>query len=293
MATADLECGNLSALISTDGGTVLGFWYRREDGSRQPLLRSSRTEAGPLESACFPLVPFGNRLRNNSFECVGKRFHLTPNVDFDPLYLHGDGWINPWTIVEQDRHRIVLRYRHGANASNPYDYEAEQVFALDNERLRLTLSVVNHGARVLPFGLGWHPYFPLTPQTTLMAPARRYWTEGPGHLPVEAAAIPGDLDFSLPRRLPERWINNMFEDWSGNAQIHWPESGMSLEMTASAALRHAMIFRPATDPAADAWFCLEPMSHLADGHAMTDGGGLVQLEPQQSFSVALELHPIL
>ena len=60
-----------------------------------------------------------------------------------------------------------------------------KLFALDGSTLTLSLEVVNRGATALPFGLGWHPYFPLTAGTTLQAPANALWLEGADWLPTE------------------------------------------------------------------------------------------------------------
>src|SRR3954465_15394640 len=109
MALIDLAQGALSARLSTQGGLILGFWPRGDDGRLQALMRSGTDDAGPLQSACFPLLPFGNRLRGNRFRFDGNTHHLQPNVGFDPLYLHGDGWLGDWSVVEQADDRVVLR----------------------------------------------------------------------------------------------------------------------------------------------------------------------------------------
>lgn len=294
MALIDLAQGTLSARLSTQGGLILGFWTRDADGRLQALMRSSTDDAGPLQSACFPLLPFGNRLRGNRFRFGGTTHHLQPNVGFDPLYLHGDGWLGGWTVVEQADDRAVLRFAHQASDASPYDYEALQSFELHEKGLRLGLEITNRGASPLPFGLGWHPYFPMTDSTTLRAPAGRIWTEGPGYLPVAPVDIPAELEFAEPRRLPGHWVNNGFEAWPGSAEICWPDCGLGLAIEAEAGLGHYVLFRSDVgyDPGFTGdWFCFEPMSHLADGHNLPDGGGLRVLHPGESLSAAMMLQP--
>ncbi len=61
MSVVDLKSGSLSLKVSTAGGLVLGFWQEGES-ARIPLLREAPGNANALSSACYPLVPFGNRV---------------------------------------------------------------------------------------------------------------------------------------------------------------------------------------------------------------------------------------
>jgi aldose 1-epimerase len=244
-----------------------------------------------LSSSCYPLVPFGNRVKDNAFSFEGIDYHLRPNTGWDRHYLHGEGWQANWSIDRQTPASLEMSFTHGGG-NTPYAYKASQCFALDDAGLTMTLAVENRGVRAMPFGIGWHPYFPLTPKTTLFAPARKFWTEVEDWLPGEQSAIPEDLDFSSPAPLPHRWVNNGFEDWSGEALITWPEWNTSLHLTADAVFRHAFVFVSDTtfDPGFRRdYFCFEPMSHLANGHNMPGLGDLNVLEPRQSMSGAIHM----
>lgn len=292
MSVMELKSGSLSLRVSTAGGLILGFWKESLEG-RVPLLRAAPDDADALSSACYPLVPFGNRVKNNRFGFEGRDYTFSPNTTWDPHYLHGDGWQSQWSVDERRNDRVVISFAHSGRHT-PYVYRAAQTFALTGDELQLTLSVENVGEKPLPFGLGWHPYFPLTPQTTLFAPARKFWTEVEGWLPGERTDIPDDLDFSTPSPLPHRWVNNGFEDWSGEAIIAWPDRGMRLHLAADPLFRHAFVFVSDTvfDPQFRRdYFCFEPMSHLANGHNLPDLGGLRILQPGQQLSGSVRLRP--
>jgi aldose 1-epimerase len=292
MSVLNLRSGSLSLKVSTVGGLILGFW---QDGSgdRVPLLRPAPDNADALSSSCYPLVPFGNRVKNNRFRFDGQEFRFSANTPWDLHYLHGEGWQAEWSIEEQADDRVTMSFIH-SGGHTPYAYRASQTFGLADNQLQMTLSVENAGEGALPFGLGWHPYFPMTPQTTLLAPAQKFWTEVEGWLPGEATEIPEDLDFSKPSRLPHRWVNNGFEDWAGEAVITWPERGTCLHLTADPVFRHAFVFVSDTvfDPQFKRdYFCFEPMSHLADGHNLPGLGGLQILHPGQQLSGSIRLRP--
>ena len=115
---------------------------------------------------------------------------------------------------------------------------------------------------------------------TLLAPASRFWTERRGYLPDAPVTIPEELDFSVPRPVPDRWINNAFEGWNGAASIRWPELGLGADIEMDEVFGNYMIYTP--DDAG--FFCFEPMSHLPNGHHMRDFGGLVLLAPGESLA---------
>jgi aldose 1-epimerase len=293
MTVIALKAGALSARISTRGGIVLGFWWDR-GGERVPLLRDAPSDdADALSSGCYPLVPFGNRVKDNRFTFDGQDYSLVPNTEWDRHYLHGEGWQDEWTVLSSDPASVELGFAH-AGGGTPYRYAAKQRFALSPAGLEMTLTVTNKGSDPLPFGLGWHPYFPMTPKTTLQANTRRFWTEVADWLPGEATDMPADLDFTTPSGLPHRWVNNGFEGWSGTAEIVWPEHGARLELSADPLFRHAFIF--VSDTAFDPsfrrdYFCFEPMSHLANGHNLRGLGDLVVLNGGEELSGSIRLRP--
>ena len=291
-----LRADDTELTLSTCGAAILGWTLEASDG-RLPLLRPARHEGNgaPDETAAFPLVPYGNRVGGNAFSFAGRDYRLTPNAG-DRYRLHGDGWLSDWTVETATGNSATLTLRHRANTAAPWDYLARQTIALDGRQLTLTLSVENTGHAPLPFGLGWHPYFPLTPRTRLTAPASSLWLEGADHLPIEEVPLPADLDFRKLAPLPDHWINNGFEDWNGCARIDWPEHGLALTIDADPIFSRYVVYRPnlAGDPTyAGDWFCFEPMTHTVDGFRMAGMGGLAPLRPGERLEGRIGLEALL
>ena len=199
MSVFTLENEWLVLQASTNGAAIWRF-FAKAGSDEIPLMRAPAAADVRLaaQSACFPLVPFGNRVGGNRFVYDGVTYALAPNTDWDEHYLHGDGWTTEWRVAERTRSQARVVMRHD-DAGTPYSYEAAQTFALDGSTLALSLEVVNRGAAALPFGLGWHPYFPLTAGTTLRAPASALWLEGADWLPTERAAHSQPTLTSPPR----------------------------------------------------------------------------------------------
>jgi len=264
--------GGLEISVSRQGGAI-----RRAEFRGRAFLQPRGGPDGGMAS--FPLVPFGNRVDYNVITVRGRDYSFQQNTG-DPLYLHGDGWLGLWSIEAHDERSLTLSYEHEASRLSPYGYSASQGFSVSEGRLDNVLSVTNRGDMPMPFGLGFHPFFPLTPNTTLLAPASRFWTERQGYLPDAPVAIPDEFDFSTPRTIPDRWINNAFEGWDGAASIRWPELGMSADIEMDGIFGNYMIYTPGNA----GFFCFEPMSHLPNGHHMRDFGGLVLLAPGESLT---------
>jgi aldose 1-epimerase len=287
-----LENDKLGLHFSTDGAAIWRFFAKGRAGEVPLMHAPSATVGGHAgQSACFPLVPFGNRIRNNLFVFEGVAYSLAPNTDWDQHYLHGDGWTTEWSVAERapDRARVVMR---NDSAGSPYVYGAAQFLVLEGTTLTLSLEVVNRGARALPFGLGWHPYFPLTAGTTLQAPANALWLEGANWLPTDRVVVPTDLDFRTARQLPRRWVNHGFEGWNGACEIVWPDREARLKLDSDPLFGRYFLF--VSDPNFDAgynyeYFAFEPMSHSANAHNLRDGAGLRRLAPGESLSGSIRL----
>lgn len=285
----------LALTVSSHGGTILNLEAKTPQGSVH-LLRPAKIneQTNALQSGCFPLVPFANRIANNQFDFNGKHYQLKANTDWDRHYLHGDAWLNEWSCPERSSQLLILEYQHSHGI---YQYHTRQRFVLNDTSLDVTLEVTNIGPDPMPFGLGWHPYFPLTEHTTVQADASGYWLEKSEWLAGDyCSELPAEFNFNQPNLLPRKWVNNGFNGWSGGAIIRWPEHHIQLTMATSPPCPVYFIF--ISDPKFDAgydfdFFCLEPMSHAANAHNASDSGGLKSLRPKESMSLTMTLEATL
>lgn len=266
-----LDNGQLKVRVSPKGGAlVLG-----ETAAGQPFLRGLTGPFDVLHSACFPLVPLGNRVGGNQIAFGENRLDFRANTA-DPLYLHGDGWLTDWAVDQASSTQIRLRLEHPTPAHSPHIYRAEQEIRLDGATLHLTLKLCNLGAAPMPFGLGFHPYFPRA-DAILEFQAQGWWQEGAEHLPIARQAVPKAVDFACARPLPSHWMNNAYDGWRGDAVIRWP--GLRLTLRADPVFSVLMLYAPDDD---DSFFCLEPMSHLPD--ACNIGQPMQVLAPGETLS---------
>lgn len=226
--------------------------------------------------ACFPLVPFGNRVEFNSFPFEGRRIRFEPNTD-DPLYLHGDGWLCRWEIADCSDASLTLVLEKQADTGSPYCYRAEQRMTALPDGFTQRLCVTNRAGEAMPFGLGFHPYFPLLRGSRVSFNAQSVWGEREGHLPDQRQGLRPPLDFSTPATVPASFINTCFEGWSGIATLMQPD-GTAIRLSASPSLTWLQMYKPDGDAG---FLCLEPMSHRPN--AFSGDGGCTALLPGQSM----------
>lgn len=286
MDVLHLNQGRLRARILPGIGAALaGFDYRNEAGW-VPLMRSfepaeliSPREPDPNDLACYPLLPWSNRIAHGGFDIDGHRVVLTPNRDDEPYPIHGSGWQRRWQVLSHDNlgARLVL----DEQVEDAYAYRASLRYSLHECTLEVALEISNTGPRIMPFGLGLHPFFPRHGDTMLLAPAKEVWlNDGHSPLPVERVNVPRLWDFAQASALPDG-LNHGFHAWDGDASISWPSLGLRLGIQADV---DAFVLYT---PAGEGFFCFEPVDHAINAVHLPGGAaahGMTLLTPGSSLA---------
>lgn len=282
MTTVGISAGWLRAtVVPAMGGAISSFEH---DGL--PLLRAWDGSADPATTASFPLVPWSGRIAGGGFSHAGRFHPLTANWPADPFPIHGDGWQRSWAADQRDGRSVRMVLDDGGPP--PWRYRAVLDYRLDAATLTMALEVEHRGEEPLPYGLGFHPWFPRTPGTRLHAAATHVWLEDERYLPTQQVALatrPG-WDFSVARTLPPGWINNVFEGWGGAAEIAWPERRLGLRIEAATPLDRYLVYSPS---AAAGFFCFEPISHPVDALHLDGMPGLRVLAPGERLEARCRL----
>ena len=261
------------------GGAIAAFTVDGRDVLR-PMADGARDV---LASACFPLVPFCNRIPNGRFAFEGLEVALPPNLAGHPHALHGQGWRAAWTVEKAEGGEAVLSSEHAADAW-PWAYRAEQRFTLSEAGLRLELSVTNTAERAMPAGLGFHPYFPAHEGQTLAAANDGVWMIDEDVLPtVHHANVQGDVwgpDWAKGAAVGGHdLIDHCYTGWDQRAVLRAPNQP-DTEITASGECRWLHIYIPP----GDGYLCVEPCASRPNpfGEGET---GTATLQPGERRSV--------
>jgi len=269
------------------GGAICGYRHRIDD-VLCPWLRDASTQAideGLVsEMSSFPLLPWFGRLRNGTFEFEGQRVTYPSAKPDSPHSIHGIVRNKPWTVQSQQENELLIRYTHAPDAW-PYAFVAEQRFVLESLRLKVHLTVTNTGHRVMPVGMGHHPYFVRHSNTTLTAGVGHAWISDEEVMPLNLAMHPDTEALKHGIAIDRHVFDHPFTAWDHVADIHWPDERRTLRMTATQPLDFLVIYSP---PGKD-WFCAEPVSNTSDAFNLnatydpTQVGGQ-PLEPGQTLT---------
>ena len=272
------------------GGAVAALSY----GDRallRPAGKASLRRGDPRLAACFPLVPFSNRIADGRFRFRGRTYDLAKNFPPEPHAIHGHGWQQPWVVAAAGASRAELSFRHAVSGT-PLDYRARQIFALRENGLEVGLEVTNAGDGPMPAGIGLHPYFIRTDGVTLRARLDHVWLPDARKIPQRRVPLPAPWDFARGLPLAPLDLDHCFGGWDGRAELRWPEADLTLSIEATPPLGHLVIYVP---PDQD-FFCLEPVSHANDGFNLlergAEGTGVRVLAPGETLGATIRLRVV-
>lgn len=264
------------------GAAVTRLTWRERD-----ILRpTSRDPAHPLETGCFPLVPYANRIDRGAFHFAGRDILLPATAGFEPHALHGLGWLRPWRVARSDETSVDLILSSGAAADWPWDWTASLRLGLQSDGVDMALSLTNEDARPMPAGLGLHPYFALERETVLSAAAPQVWVNGADEIPQRLAAASDIIDWGPGAPVASApFVDNAYAGWGGTAELR--HAGHTVVMTASPNARWMQIYAPGSGD----FVCLEPVTHRPDAHNAPDREitGLAVLGPGQTLSMSMRI----
>jgi aldose 1-epimerase len=257
MTSLSLRAGRLAVELAPQaGGSIARFCCKDVDLMR-PMTAEAMASGRGNNSACYPLMPFSNRIANGRLVFDGQEFKLEPNWPGVRHPMHGEGWARAWDVARHDGQSAELVHEHDGSRGWPFRYRAQLLFRLDEVGLGVGMAIENLERRLAPAGMGLHPFFTRDADSELEFRAAAVWLGDQEMLPTRRVPVPAEWDYSRSRRV-EPGLDNCFEDWDGRASITWPGRGLRLELEASAPLRHAVVYTPANGP----YFCVEPVSHV-------------------------------
>lgn len=288
----DLQNPHLLIRICPEFGGGLARFDVFSGGRQRPLMRSLQPPAmtsgkfEPNRLACYPLLPWSNRITDGGFVADGRRFELANNRSDDPYPIHGSGWERNWVVRERTVVSATLVLEEVSAAA--YSYQAMLRYTLDGNTLGIDLEVVNLARWPMPFGLGLHPFFFLHGGIRLQAAASQVWlNDGCSPIPDRRVDVPSAWNFHDGRDLPDEELNHCFTGWSGRATIQWPAIDLAMDIDSDTDTY--ILYTPR---GAD-FFCFEPVDHVIDALHRPGGAvanGMTRLESGQRLRRRFAFH---
>jgi len=290
-ATLDLAAGDARLGLAPGlGGAITRFTWRGRD-----VLRPSAPDLADVRgTACYPLVPYSNRIRDARLCFGGRSYTLARNFGDHPHAIHGVGWQRPWRIVARTEDHAALELVHDAaddagRRAWPWAFRAVQSLDLRPGGLQVTLLIESRADEPFPFGLGWHPFFPKSARTSLRFAADSVWRNDATQIPVERTTVPPPWRFDTPRPLDDVVLDQVFNDWTGSVALVQPDGGIEVALAADRACGRLVVYAPAQRD----FVALEPVTHETDAfNRAADGAvntGMRILRPGEGFSCTMRL----
>lgn len=260
MSILSLRAGRLALDLAPDcGGSIARFAVEGKGDVLRPASAEALASGKGNNTACYPLVPYSNRIAEGRLRFDGEEVMLAPNWPGQRHPMHGDGWSHPWQVTHHDETLVELTYQHDGSDGWPFRYRAQQTFRLGDDSLAIDMSISNLETRTVPAGMGLHPFFTRDPDSELTCRASGVWLTDAEIIPTGRIAIPPGWDFSQPRRIDEAVLDNCFDGWSGFATVSWPSRRLAVDLIAITPLDHLVIYTPEHR----SFFCVEPVSHIS------------------------------
>ncbi|MED5543893.1 aldose 1-epimerase [Novosphingobium decolorationis] len=250
-----IASGDWALTLDPAAGGLIRALTRRGADILRPMPEGS---AEPLESACFPLAPYANRIAHGRFDWEGETFSLTPNHPAIAHPIHGTTWLGEWMVRDSRGDSVTLVHAHTADADWPWSFALTQTLCLSAQGLTARLAITNTDARAMPAGLGFHPWFAREDVTAISFGAKGLWLGDAEMLPTEHTAPDalGDWSTPSPLELPHL-VDNCYTGWDGTVRIARRDGDLVLE---SAGTPYLHLFVP---QGAD-FFCAEPQTTMPD-----------------------------
>lgn len=265
---------NRVTVLPALGASIAG-WQCGEYAILRTIAAASRSE----QMGCFPLVPYANRIADARLPGGAQ---LLPHAA-EAHSLHGVGWLAAWQLVHQHAQWVDLHLRHAGDQRWPYAFSARLSIRIKDDVLEQRLQLRNESAVIMPAGIGFHPFFPVDPQTTMAAQWHGVWATSSDLLPLahHAQVAPERI------RVADWCINHCHTGWGGTAAL---EYGTHRVTIAADTAEFLQCYRPAR--AAD-FIALEPVTHIPNAHHLAAQGvmdtGLTSLVPGQTMRLTMRI----
>lgn len=289
----ELKAGSLSAGINANLGGAL-LWLSSLDGNgdrwnwmrAMPQGHSFTPREEVLNAACFPLVPFSNRIENAAFRFKNQSVHLQPNWPGN-MSIHGIGWQRAWRVQKHSDTELVLGLQL-ERPDWPWQAGATLIYSLRADGLSMTLNLQNMSDDSMPSGLGFHPYFPKTAETGLLSNCHNVVLTDDRQIPNGLLTDHSALRQLTEGMLPAPGFDNALTGWDGNATITWAgtetQPSRRMVITTEPETEFAVLYVPEElEPSDEPFFCFEPVTHIPNAHNLQDDrygpSGLLDLPP--------------
>ena len=261
------------------GGCIAGLWCKGVavlQSTEPTQLRSVR------DAASFVMVPFSNRIGYGQLKWQGVQYSIERNFALEPHAIHGVGWERGWSVVQQSPEQVTLNLVHQADQNWPFGFMAEQRFLLEDNTIKMVLTINNTDERIAPVGLGWHPYFVKRKGAKLTFNSTGRWEMGEDKLPTVRTAHQGINQITDALN-----VDHCFDGWSGSVVLEDEVQCCTIRSNLNRLVvyTHTGLESIAIEPVSHVNNALQMATDIAKAKAL----GIQTLKPGESYECSMQI----
>ena len=180
-----------------------------------------------------------------------------------------------WQVISNSENAITIELTSSDRTLNsyPFAFQFQITYTLNHNRLEIWQSITNHSQQIMPFAVGFHPYFLVSDKSSvkLTIPAHTMWN----NVKQVTESYSGAFDFDQPE------IDNALTLEDQACQAIMESAGGRLTINFDPQYKVIVVWAIKGKD----YICLEPWT--SGRNAMNTGHNLLHLPPQtsQSFQV--------
>lgn len=160
-----ISFGELELEIDTFGARITKFTK-----AHQEIMRSASDELQGFNG--MVLAPWPNRIADGKYQFGENVFQLEINETDRNNALHGFAYKTDFEIKSQTPSEIVLEAKLTESNGYPFEIHLQLKYKLSESGFRCDVLATNNSIQAAPFGIAFHPYYPVDDQTKISIPAK-------------------------------------------------------------------------------------------------------------------------
>ena len=246
----------------------------------QPIIVEDPSFPYSDSYAASVLFPFVSRVSHGSYEFNGKQFQLHCNTSDGQNALHGLVYNKIFELVSSNANdnecEVILKLDQTQEQKGfPYTFELLLTYTFSTSGMSLSVEVTNTSDEVLPFTIGWHPYFSISnfENATLQFDADEQVVFDENLIATGTKPNP----FATPLQLGGNSFDDCFIVNDSQATLHTNVYDANIKVDSDDFF--LQIYTPPNLP----MMAVEPMVGMSD--SFNNKFGLMQLAPQESYQI--------
>ncbi|NEN75976.1 hypothetical protein F9B74_06520 [Pelistega sp. NLN82] len=275
-------------------GAATACYYMEIQGKVYHFLRPTPEKAllqnNIEETANFLMAPWAGRIQNGQFTYEGKHIHYPSKIKDFAHSMHGFARDMEWIVIDHCSHTAHLKLHYQKTQEWPFSFKIEQIYTLTDKGLSIQVMVENTGDTVMPFSMGYHPFFPCDSETRLYANVQKAWYSDEELMPTHLGDHPLVHQLSQGFRVQDTPWDIILTGWDKQVFIQWADRQLRYEVSSP------FDFLVLYNPRGKDWFCAEPFGNITDSFNLRQRfpreqiGGM-DMKPAQVVTATVYLMP--